>query len=214
MCTVPEQPDAAEDCTEAAVAKPQPASASLGETAVRERIVEAAVDLFCLQGIRAVSTEKIIARAAITKVTFYRHFPSRDDLVVAYLEHRAAWERGAVEAARWISGSDVPEVLRLFSERIAVISARGFRGCPFANAATEYADAEHPVRRVVKAHREWLKAALEEMLAQIGVTDVSAAADQLMMLRDGAMVAGYLNAPDTVASTLHNAGRAIVEAHS
>jgi hypothetical protein len=65
----------------------------------------------------------------------------------------------------------------------------------------------------VKAHREWFKAALEEMLAHIGVSDVSAAAAELVMLRDGAMVAGYLGDPDTVARSLYNAGRAVIESH-
>ena len=67
---------------------------------MRERIVEAATELFYAQGLRAVSAEKIIAQVGITKVTFYRHFPTKDDLIVAYLERRARWERDAIAQAR------------------------------------------------------------------------------------------------------------------
>jgi AcrR family transcriptional regulator len=179
---------------------------------MRQRIIEAAADLFYAQGIRAVSAEKIIARVGITKVTFYRHFPTKDDLIVAYLERRAQWERDAVAGARQAAGGDVREVFRMVAEGIGAESCSpGFRGCPFINAAAEYADAEHPVRHVVDTHRRWFKGAIEEMLQELDVTDTSDVADQLVMLRDGAMVAGYLDDPQTVARSLYNAGRAVIE---
>lgn len=191
--------------------EPAPA-AGTAKPPMRQRIIEAAADLFYAQGIRAVSAEKIIAKVGITKVTFYRHFPTKDDLIVAYLERRAQWERDAVGGARQAAGGNVREVFRMVAEAIGAESCSpGFRGCPFINAAAEYADAEHPVRRVVDAHRRWFKGAIEEMLQEIGVTDVSDVADQLVMLRDGAMVAGYLGDPRTVARSLYSAGRAVIE---
>jgi hypothetical protein len=63
----------------------------------------------------------------------------------------------------------------------------------------------------VDTHRRWFKGAIEEILQEIGVTDVSDVADQLVMLRDGAMVAGYLGDPQTLARSLYNAGRAVIE---
>jgi len=204
----PEPADAAADGTSA----PTPTPAQTGKPSMHERIIEAAADLFYTQGIRAVSAEKIIARVGITKVTFYRHFPTKDDLIVAYLERRAKWERDAVAAARQAAGGNVSEVFHIVAEGIGAESCSpGFRGCPFINAAAEYADAEHPVRQVVDTHRRWFKGAIEEMLQEIGVTDVSDVADQLVMLRDGAMVAGYLGDPQTLARSLYNAGRAVIE---
>jgi AcrR family transcriptional regulator len=188
------------------------ATSATGKPSMRERIIEAAADLFYAQGIRAVSAEKIIARVGITKVTFYRHFPTKDDLVVAYLERRAKWERDAVEGARQAAGGRVSEVFRMVADGIGAESCSpGFRGCPFINAAAEYADAQHPVRQVVDSHRRWFKGAVEEMLQQLGVTDVSAVADQLLMLRDGAMVGGYLGDPQTIARSLYNAGSAVLK---
>jgi AcrR family transcriptional regulator len=191
-----------------------PASNQTGKPSMRARILEAAAELFYAHGIRAVSAEKIIAKVGITKVTFYRHFPTKDELIVAYLERRAQWERDAVGAARQAAGGNVSDVFRMIAEGIGAESCSpGFRGCPFINAAAEYAEAEHPVRQVVDAHRRWFKATIEEMLREIGVTDVSRAADELVMLRDGAMVAGYLGDPRTVGRSLYNAGRAVLEFH-
>jgi AcrR family transcriptional regulator len=177
---------------------------------MRERIVEAATELFYAQGLRAVSAEKIIAQVGITKVTFYRHFPTKDDLIVAYLERRAKWERDGIAQAREAAG-DVPGAFRILAEAIGAESCRpGFRGCPFINAAAEYADPEHPVRRVVDAHRRWFGQAIQDLLDEISVPDSARVADQLVMLRDGAMVSGYLSDPSAVAGALGQAFRAVM----
>jgi AcrR family transcriptional regulator len=178
---------------------------------MRERILEAATELFYAQGLRAVSAEKIIAQVGITKVTFYRHFPTKDELIVAYLERRAQWERDAIASARTAAGGDVPAAFRIVSEAIGAESCSpGFRGCPFINAAAEYADPEHPIRRTVDAHRQWFHDTIQELLEEIDVDDPGHVADELVMLRDGAMVSGYLSDPAIVARALYDAGRAII----
>jgi AcrR family transcriptional regulator len=187
-----------------------PVSPPAPKVPMRERIVAAATELFYAQGLRAVSAEKIIAQVGITKVTFYRHFPTKDDLIVAYLERRATWERDAIAQARQ-AAVDVPGVFRIVAGAIGAESCRpGFRGCPFINAAAEYADPEHPVRRVVDAHRRWFRQAIQDLLDEISVPDSARVADQLVMLRDGAMVSGYLSDPSTVGDALYHGGRAII----
>jgi AcrR family transcriptional regulator len=191
-----------------------PAGRPTSKVPIRERIVEAATALFYAQGLRAVSADKIIAQVGITKVTFYRHFPTKDDLIVAYLERRAKWERDAIAHAQQ-SADDVPDVFRIIAQAIGAESCSpGFRGCPFINAAAEYADPEHPVRRVVDAHRRWFKQTIQDLLDEISIPDSARVADQLVMLRDGAMVSGYLSDPSTVADALYNAGRAVIAFNS
>jgi AcrR family transcriptional regulator len=176
----------------------------------RDRILDAATVLFYENGIRATSADRLIERVGITKVTFYRHFRTKDDLVVAYLERRAAWERGAVDQARASSTSAV-EALHLMAQGIGGESCRpGFRGCPFINAAAEYPDPEHPVRVTVDAHRRWFHQAMADIAEQAQVPDLAVAADQLVMLRDGAMVSGYLSDPERVAATLETGYRAVL----
>jgi AcrR family transcriptional regulator len=183
--------------------------------ATRERILDAATELFYANGLRAVSADRIVAQVGITKVTFYRHFPTKEDLIVAYLERRAEWERAAVESARSAAPGKPAEALRMIVDGIGQESCSpGFRGCPFINAAAEYADPDHPIRLVVDAHRRWFKGAIEEFLVELGVSDSSRVADQLVILRDGAMISGYLGDPEMVADALYNAGLAVIEHRS
>ncbi|MEU4364475.1 TetR/AcrR family transcriptional regulator [Promicromonospora sp. NPDC023987] len=183
-----------------------------GPRSTRDRILDAATELFYTQGIRAISADKIIERAGITKVTFYRHFRTKDALVVAYLERQAAWERGALDGLRTSAG-DEAEALRLFFAAIGAESCKpGFRGCAFINAAAEYADPDGPVRQTVAEHRAWYRATFAELLGGMGVTSTAEAADELMMLRDGAMVSGYLDEPSRVGAALERAATAIVDA--
>jgi len=186
-------------------------AAPIGRGALtRERILDAGAELFYAHGIRAVSADKIIERAGITKVTFYRHFPTKDDLVVAYLERRAAWERTVTLGASAAAHGDVDETIRMVSEGIGAEACQpGFRGCPFINAAAEYADATHPVRQVVAAHRAWFLETIQKLTGSIGIDDPTVASE-LMMLRDGAMVTGYLSDPESVAAALLSASRAVL----
>lgn len=179
---------------------------------VRDRILEAATELFYSHGIRAISADKIIERAEITKVTFYRHFRTKDALVVAYLERQAAREREALDGLRGSTADDA-EALRRFAAVLGAESCRpGFRGCAFINAAAEYADPDGPVRKVIAEHRAWYREMFAAMLGRMGVADPQHAADEVMMLRDGAMVSGYLDDPSHVGGALERAIFAVVDA--
>jgi len=182
-----------------------------GGGATRERILTAATELFTENGTRGTSADRIIERAGITKVTFYRHFRTKTDLVVAYLEGQAQLEREAMEKAR--SASDAVSALRSIAALIGTFSCMpGFRGCPFINAAAETPDPADPVRRVVDHHRRWIRELFEGVAADAGVEDPGAAGAALTMLRDGALVGGYLGDPDEIGSTLERAFVAVVTA--
>ncbi len=184
---------------------------------VAARVLDAAARLFYADGIRAVSADRVIAAAEVSKVTFYRHFPTKDALVVAWLSAVAAAERAALDAVRAAHPDDAGAVLRGYAEGLGAESCRpGFRGCPFINAAAEYADPDHPVRAVVAEHRRWMVAAAADLLADLGLDDPVGAAEELVVLRDGAMVAGYVGGAEraaSVAATLRHAGAAVVAAH-
>lgn len=178
---------------------------------MRERLIEAASELFYAQGLRAVSVDKVIDRAGTTKVTFYRHFQSKDDLIVAYLESRAKLERDGVDAAIAHGAGDVDVTLRLMAEHTgAAACSPGFRGCPFINAAAEYPDRDSRVRQVVDAHRDWWTSAFVRLVAPLGLADPAAIADDLMLLRDGIMVAGYLGDPSKVAASFLRSCQAVI----
>ncbi|HEY0186361.1 MAG TPA: TetR/AcrR family transcriptional regulator [Cellulomonas sp.] len=191
-----------------------PATSALPASPVAARILSAASRLFYADGIRAVSADRVIAEAGVSKVTFYRHYPTKDALVVAYLTAVSQSEREAVAASVDAHPDDPATVLRGYAATIGREScAPGFRGCAFINAAAEYADPDHPVRAVVAEHRGWLTGTVATLLAGLDVDDPAATAAELVMLRDGAMVAGYVGSPEVVAAALDRAGTAIVAGH-
>jgi AcrR family transcriptional regulator len=180
-------------------------------SATRARILDAANAHFYAQGIRATSADRIIEDVGITKVTFYRHFRTKSDLVVAYLEQQAAGERAWIEGR--VHADDPIGSMQALATDIGSASCQpGFRGCAFINAAAEFPDPTDPVRVVVDAHRSWMLDVFADVARQAGAADVDAVARQLLVLRDGAMVNGYLGESGELAETLSNAFTAILAA--
>ena len=179
---------------------------------VRDRILDAATRRYYAEGIRAVSADRLIAEAGVSKVTFYRYFPSKDDLITAYLSRQVSRSEELLTQLRAELAGDPAAVLSSYAEGLGVWTCTpGFRGCPFINAAAELSQPDHPGHRVVMDHRDWLGGQFAELLTELGVSDVHAKAEQLMMLRDGAMVAGYVGrTPEAVAETLIAAGRSLI----
>lgn len=167
----------------------------------RSRLLETATRLFYAEGIHSVGIDRIVAEAKVTRATLYRHFPGKDELVVAYLQAVHQAERDQVGEAL-DSGQPAADILRAIAKSIAdVIQSAGFRGCAFLNAVAEYPDPEHPVHKTVLTHREWFLLTITDLLAQVGETPPELAARHFIMLRDGAMAGGCLSDPVEVCDT-------------
>ncbi|MFD9286478.1 TetR/AcrR family transcriptional regulator [Streptomyces mirabilis] len=172
----------------------------------RQRLLETASRLFYAEGIQAVGVDRLIAQGGVTKATFYRHFPSKDDLVLAYLRDRDAAIRAQFAAGAATVGSPEQALDLLIAGIADETCGAGFRGCPFINAAAEYPDPDHIIRRAVDNHRTWFRQTLTSLAAACGHPDPPAAAAMLVLLRDGAMVGGYLDGPavsDALARATH-----------
>jgi AcrR family transcriptional regulator len=165
----------------------------------KQRILDTADKLFYDEGIRAVGIDRLISTSSVTKATFYKHYGSKDRLILEYIANRHLQVAEIIDAAA--QATDDPEELLREIARIQsrFIGAPGFRGCPFLNAATEYTDPAHPVRRAVESHREWFHDILETLLRSMGHPLAGDAADDLVLARDGAMAGGY--AGDTIAAS-------------
>lgn len=189
--------------TRSAPASPNSGSGTRGPSEARERLLAKATELFYREGIRAVGVERIFAEAPVTRSTFYRHFPSKEALVLAYLRgvdaHIRAGAQTAVEAA-----ASPADAVRAIGTAVADDLARpGFRGCAFLRAAAEYPDPDDPVRQVVLDHRAWYLATLTELFTQVFGTsprrpDPRHAARHFVMMRDGAMTGADLDGVDSV----------------
>lgn len=176
--------------------EPRPAKRS----AARDRLLAAASELFYAEGIASVGVNRIVSAGQVTLATFYRHFPGKQDLVVAYLEgvHDLLAGRAAALSAR-LEGDEL--VRALGAEVVAEANRPGFRGCAFMNAASEHEDPDDPVRRVVADHRRWYYELVRDAFAQTGHRLPGNAARHFVMLRDGAMTAGSLDGPDLARRT-------------
>ncbi|MEU4690020.1 helix-turn-helix domain-containing protein [Actinoplanes sp. NPDC023714] len=179
----------------------------------RERLLATATRIFYADGIHAVGVDRIIAEAKVTRATFYRHFPSKDDLVVAYLQQVHQMDRGAVTAALAASATATDSLLAIAGAVAANIRSPGFRGCAFLNAAAEFPDAGHPVHAQIIAHRQWFLDTLTTLMAQVAEDSSDAAARHFVMLRDGAMAAGCLFDPDLVTETFLRGVEGLVRIH-
>lgn len=176
----------------------------------RDRLLVAATQLFYAEGINGVGVDRIVATANVTLATFYRHFPSKQDLVVAYLQtiHDTLVERAAADPA--VVGRDL--VAAIGAEVVAEIGHEGFRGCAFINAASEFEAPDSPVRKVVAEHRGWYLERIRRAFADAGHNRPGNAARHFVMLRDGAVTAGYLDSPTTAQRTFKRGVKGLIRA--
>ncbi|MFD6401358.1 TetR/AcrR family transcriptional regulator [Nocardia sp. NPDC060249] len=164
-------------------------------SAARERLLDTATRLFYTEGVHTVGIDRIIAEAGIAKATFYRHFKTKEDLVVAYLEREYARQRDALES---VPGEGFATITTIFDTLSDISCGPGFRGCPFLNAAVEFPDPRHPVRRVVDDYRTWFRELMAEHLRAGGHSAPDDAARALLLTRDGVTISGGVGDGDTV----------------
>jgi AcrR family transcriptional regulator len=169
----------------------------------RRRLLDTATRLFYEVGIHAVGIDRIIAEAGVAKATFYKHFPSKDELVVAYIEEQDRLGRAAVAA---LPTQPPREMIAAIMGRISeAVVAGGWRGCPFLNAAAEYPDPTSPVRQAIDARRSWYHDGLRDLLAATGDPAPSVTASLLVALSDGLIESAYLDDPEKIPALVREA---------
>lgn len=186
---------------------PQPAKPSRPRPPApsKIKILQVADELFYAEGIHTVGVDRIIGVAHVTKATFYKHYRSKDTLIVAYVTGRDEKARAFLEASRRDLG-DPKAVLRSLVDEIGREAMRpGFHGCPYINASAQFADPEHPVRQAVAAHRAWYRSTLVDLFGEAGNANPSDAADDLLLARDGALAGGNVGDPSAAVAALHRA---------
>ena len=178
----------------------------------RQRLLNAARELFYREGIHSVGVDRIIEAAGVTRATMYKQFDGKEGLVLAYLDGEDQQLRGLFAQAAGES-SDPLVLLDLTIAGIEHdIRVRHTRGCPFINAAAEYPD-DGPVRALIADHREWFRATLRQLADAADLTDPDDLAASLVLLRDAALVGGYLDGEGRVAPAFARTSRGVIAAH-
>ncbi len=186
----------------------------MGQTAstARERILATAERLFYRDGFRAVGVDTIIAQSGVAKMTLYRHFPSKDDLIAAYLERSN--ERFWAWFDPLVAGREDPrEALEAVFDGVAELAVSPHcLGCTFVGAAAEFPEPDHPGHRVATAHKRALLARLHALARAAGARNPRALAEELLLLMDGAWSAARVFGPANHAGQAAQAARALIAA--
>ncbi|MGH3931563.1 MAG: TetR/AcrR family transcriptional regulator [Pseudonocardiaceae bacterium] len=157
----------------------------------RERVVRAAYTLFSRQGTRAVGVDAVIGEAGVAKMTLYRNFASKNDLILAFLERRESlWTHGWVQAESWRRGGSPAQRLLAIFEIFGEWFARpDFEGCPFVTTMLEVTDPESPVRQASVQHLANIRNYLRELATAAGVAEPDPFARQWHILMKGSIIA-------------------------
>jgi AcrR family transcriptional regulator len=158
---------------------------------VRDRILATARELIYREGARAVGIDRIIAESGVAKMSLYRWFPSKDDLIVAVLheEEKETWAAWDANRERF-KGAPLKQLHAQFTGLARLIASPRFRGCAFLNAAMAFADDRHPARVVAKEFKEELTRRMSELTRAIGAKQPEVLASQLCLVIDGAFASG------------------------
>lgn len=170
---------------------------------MKQRILDTADRLFYLHGIRAIGVDTVAAEIGISKRTLYNHFPSKDELIKAYLARRSVT----------MPPSDKPpveQILGTFNSLKRRFGAKDFRGCPFVNAVTELGAEDHAVRKIATAFKDGRRARFRDLLKQLGAADPDRVATQLQLLVDGAIAADLVHNDPSMAVAAKQAARVLL----
>ena len=187
----------------AAIAKRSTQKQAPAKVPMKERILDTAERLFYGAGIRATGVDTIAAAVGISKRTLYNHFPSKDELIAAYLK-RGFYEQRA---------SDTPpleQILRTFDRLEKGFAAKDFRGCRFVNAVAELGEDDHAARKIALDFKESRRLWYRERLIAIGAQDADALATQLAMLVDGAIAMAMVREDPAMARAAASAARVLL----
>jgi AcrR family transcriptional regulator len=170
---------------------------------MKERILETADKLFYLRGLRAVGVDTIAAEIGISKRTLYNHFPSKDELIAAYL------------AGRFVKAppSDKPpveQILGTFDRLERGFASAGFRGCPFVNAVAELGAEDQSVKKIAVAFKESRRLWFRDLLRKLDVADPEGLATQLTLLVDGSIAQDLVRDDPSMARAAKEAAKVLL----
>jgi AcrR family transcriptional regulator len=181
----------------------------------RARILAAAGELFYRHGIRAVGVDAIAEAAGTNKMTLYRHFASKDELVAEYLRECAQLFDASWEKLRQAHPGDARAQLHAWLTEMAEhVANNDERGCPLANAAVELPEKAHPARRVIEDFKRAERARLIDLCRAAGLAEPEMLADELHLLLEGAQVSAQSIGKDGLGARLVRLGEAMISAHS
>ena len=183
-------------------------------TSPKEKLFETAARLFYQHGYRATGVDTIAAESGVGKMTLYRHYPSKDDLIVAFLKQSDADFWSYFEQATQAAPTPRGKLLAFFEALQGYVTSPACYGCPFINVASEYPAVDHPGHQVALAHKQAVRARFNHLAEEAGAPQTQALANALLLLMDGAYMAARMYGPslDNPAASVAEAAQQLIDA--
>ncbi|MDG4891855.1 MULTISPECIES: TetR/AcrR family transcriptional regulator [unclassified Mesorhizobium] len=180
-------------------------------SAKRQHVVDTAYSLFKRDGFHATGIDRIIAEANIAKMTMYRHFPAKDELIVAVLEHRAARFERQLDRLAATADTAEAKILTILDWHERWFRDPDFHGCLFAHALAEFGDPDHPVFKAASRQKNGLRARLRAILEEeMPPERAEGVATALLMLIEGATLLAQMGEADAAIANARKAASAIL----
>lgn len=152
----------------------------------RERVLDVAATLFYAHGVRAVGMQQIIDTTGCGKNLLYREFPSKTDLVAAYLnKSRQQWEQRAAAASQGLEANAAGQLVALVQAMADHVHAANYRGCPFRNYLAEFSDPADPAGRIAMAYLRDTRAQVDALVHQLNPGDPTLMAERIWLIIEG-----------------------------
>jgi AcrR family transcriptional regulator len=182
------------------------------EIAPKEKLFQTAARLFYQRGYHASGVDTIAEESGIGKMTLYRHYSSKDDLIVAYLKEydKSFWDH--FEQVTKDAPTPREKLLAVFEALQTYVQTPDCFGCPLLNVAAEYPEPGHPGHQVALEHKQAVRERFRQLAREAGAHRPRALADQLFLLMDGAYMAARTFGPQNPASSLASAAQALLDA--
>jgi AcrR family transcriptional regulator len=182
------------------------------EIAPKDKVFQTAARMFYQYGYRAIGVDTLAAESGIGKMTLYRHYPTKDDLIVAYLKDSNDLFWNNFEEITKDALTAREKLLAFFESLQDYVTTPACYGCPFLNVATEYPEADYPGHQVALEHKQLVRERFRQLAKEAGAKKPNVLADQLFLLMDGAYMASRMFGAKNPAAHLASAARILIDA--
>ena len=177
----------------------------------KDKVFQTAARLFYQNGYRATGVDTIAAESGIGKMTLYRHYPSKADLIVAYLKDSDELFWSNFEQIVKDASTPRDKLLAFFESLQEYVTTPACYGCPFLNVATEYPEIDYSGHQVALQHKQRVRSKFRQLAGEAGAREPEVLADQLFLLMDGAYMASRMFGTENPASQLASAAKTLID---
>lgn len=177
----------------------------------RDELLQKALDAFNRHGFQATGMDLLVHETGISKTSMYKHFKTKDDLILAVLELRDAQFRDwLIERMQTLGDTPIAQILALFDVLEDWFASPDFKGCMFIRAAAEFQDKTHPIRQQSASHKQQIEDMLKGLVQEAGLENPGLLARQLVLLKEGAIIAAHVQLSPTAAADAKAAARVLI----